>query len=214
MGIIRNIKVIFLVSLFLLGSLLVLFSNSVSSGGISVWPPEVTVNIKDVYPEEEIKFKIHVNNLYPHDINVSARVENQIPYRLKKNYTNMPDLSWIKLTPNIVNLSAKQSKFFEVTIDIPEKEKPLNYNEKWEACVVISELKDKPSLIATEYAIRIYIITPEKAKMQVSDMFLLLFIASGFIALVICSLYMGKRKKMFANKKPIVFYFKKKKNKK
>jgi len=211
MGSLSNIKAIFLISLFLLGSFLALFSSSASSGGISVWPPEVTVNINDKFPEKEIKFKIQVNNLYNNTINVSAKIENQIPYHLKENYTNVPDLSWIKITPNLFNLSAKKSKVLEVTINVPDEERSLYYNKKWEACVVISEIKDKPSLIATEYAIRIYIITPEKAELKINDILLFLIVV-GSGALLIYSLYFIKEKKKFGNNKTALFYFKKKKN--
>ena len=213
MGTIRNIKAMFLASLFLLESFFILSSAPASSGGISVYPPDVTVVMRDVFPEKEIKFRIQVNNLYTHNINVSARMENQISYRLDANYTDIPDLSWVKITPNVFNLSAKQSKFLEVTIDIPNKEKPLRYNERWETCIVISEIQDKSAAISTELAIEIYIKTPEKAQMQISSQFILLFIVVGFIVLAICILHVGvgKKKRTFTEKKSAVFYFKKRK---
>jgi hypothetical protein len=211
MGIIRNIKVMFLASLFLLGAFFIFLSTPASSGGISVWPPDVTINMKDVFPEKEIKFNIQVNNLYASDINVSVRIENQIPYRLGENYTDMPNLSWIKITPNIFNLSAKQSRVLEVTIDIPGEEKPLHYNERWEACIVISEIKDKPAIVSTELAIEIYIRTPEKSEMQMSNLLILLFIVVGFVALTAYILYFKKRKRTFTKKRSVVFYFKKRK---
>lgn len=209
-GTLRNIKVIFLASLFLLGSFFYLLSVSVSSDGISVWPPSVTVNMKDVFPKEEIEFKIQVDNFYAKDINVSAKIENQIPYHLKDGYTDIPNLSWIKVTSDIFNISAKQSKILEVTINVPDEEKSRHYNERWEACVVVSEIKDEHTTISTEYAIVIYIQTPEKEKMQNFDTFLLLFITIGFIALAVCILYLRNRKKIFTSKKPNFFYFKKK----
>lgn len=214
MGIVRNIKVMFLVSLFLLESFFILLSTPASSGGISVWPPDVTINMNDVFPEEEIKFKIQVNSLYTHGINVSTRIENQIPYRLEENYTDVPDLSWIKITPNIFNLSAKQSKILEVTIDIPDKEKPLHYNERWEACIVVSEIKDElpgTTAITTELGIELFINTPMREKMQMSNLFLLLFLVVGFMALAVYILYFKKEKRTSTKKRPVVFYFKKRK---
>lgn len=209
MGTLKNIKVIFLASLFLMGCFFYLLSTSASSDGISIWPPSVTVDMKDVFPEEEIKFKIQVNNLYSHDINVSTKIENQISYRLKEGYTDIPNLSWIKITPNILNLSAEQSKFLEVTIDVPDEEKSLHYNERWEVCIVVSEIKEEHTTISTEYAIGIYIKTPEIEKAQNFDTLLLLLIGFGFIALVVYILYLIKRKKIFPSKKPNFFYFKK-----
>lgn len=209
MGIVSNVKVISLASLFLLGCALQIFSMSASSDGISVWPPSVNIDMKDIFPEKEIKFNIQVNNLYSHDINVSAKIENQIPYRLKEGYIDIPDLSWIKITPDVFNISDQQYQLLEVAIDVPDEEKASHYNELWEVCVVISETKDEPTTISTEYAIRIYIKTPEKEITQNFDTFFLLLIGLGFIVLVVYILYFISRKKIYSKKRPTFFYFKK-----
>ena len=209
-GTLKSIKVIFITSLFLLGCFFYLLSVPALSDGISVWPPSVNVDVKDAFPKEEIKFNVKVDNLYASDINVSAKIENQIPYHLKDGYTNIPNLSWIKVTPDIFNISAKQYKVLDATIDVPDEEKTLHYNERWEACIVISEIKDEHTTISTEYAITIYIQTPEKEKIQNFNTLFLLFIIVGSIGLAVCILYLRNRKKIFTSKKPNFFYFKKK----
>jgi hypothetical protein len=212
MGILRNIKAIFIVSLFFLESFFILISTP-ASASISVSPPDVTITMNDVFPEKEIKFNVKAENLNRYDTNVSARIENQIPHLLKENYTNMPNLSWVKITPNIVSLSGKQSKLLEVTIYIPDEEKPLYYNERWEFVVVLSEIKDEPANILTELAIPFRIKTPEsaKAKMQIPNLFMLFIIVVGCMFLTIFVLYVKKRKRTLTGEKPVVFYFKKRK---
>jgi hypothetical protein len=206
MGILRNIQAIFIVSLFFLEGFIILMSTP-ASASISVSPPDVTITMNDVFPEKEIKFNVKVENLNRYDTNVSARIENQIPNLLKENYTNMPNLSWVKITPNIVLLSAKQSKLLEVTIYIPDEEKPLHYNERWEFVVVLSEIQHGVHL-KTEIAIEIYIKTPEKTKMQIpyNQIMMIIFIVMVFVALIIFMLY---SKRAISKKKPALFYFKK-----
>lgn len=213
MGTVRNIKIIFLISLFLLESLFILVSIPASSGGISAWPATLTITMPEDFPEKEIQYKILVNNLYEHDINISAKIENPISYRLGEDYTFIPDLSWVKIKLNIVHLSAKQSTFLEVLIDIPDKEKPLHYNERWEVWIIVSEIKDELSgttAITTELGIKLFIHTPERAKMQMPGLLPIFFIIVVFmVVLAVFILYVEKR--TFHKKKPAAFYFKKKK---
>ncbi|GAH07132.1 unnamed protein product, partial [marine sediment metagenome] len=92
------------------------------------------------YPEEEIRYEIEVDNLNSYDINVSAEIENPGLQYLKKDYTFIPDLSWVSTTPEILYIPAYESRFLEVIITIPDEEKPLHYDERWEVWVVISEV--------------------------------------------------------------------------
>jgi hypothetical protein len=135
MGILRNIQAIFIVSLFFLESFFIIISTP-AYASIAVSPPDVTITMNYVFPEKEIKFNVNVENQNRYDTNVSVKIENQSLDLLKENYINMPNLSWVKITPNIVHLLGKQSKILEVTILIPDKEKPLHYNERWEFDVV------------------------------------------------------------------------------
>jgi hypothetical protein len=215
MGILRNIQTIFIVSLFFLESFFILISTP-AYASIAVSPPDATITMNDVFPEKEIKLNVNVENQNRYDTNVSARIENQLPYLLKENYTDMPSLSWVKITPNIVHLSGKQSKLLEVTIYIPDEEKPLQYNKRWEFVVVLSEIKDEPANtvnIVTEVAIPVRIKTPESAKMQIpyNQIMVIFFIVMVFVALIIFMFYAKKKKRVISKEKPTVFYFKKRK---
>jgi len=213
MGFVRNVTAIILVSIFLLESITILLSTCSSAGGIAVWPPDITVDMGNKFPEGEIKFNIQVSNRYTNDINILASIENQIPHHLRGDYTNFPDLSWITITPNDFILPGMQSKILEVTITIPDEEKSLHYNERWEACIVIAENKDTDSVIAVEYAIEIYTKTPERAELPISNALLFFLGAVGAIAVVaVCISYIRRRKTAVAEKN-VAFYFKKRKEK-
>jgi hypothetical protein len=52
-----------------------------------------------------------------------------------EGYSNIPDLSWIKVTPNPLSIPANPNGYFAIEIVIPEKEKTLHYDESWEVYV-------------------------------------------------------------------------------
>lgn len=213
----RRIKTLFLVSLFLLGSTLIFSSPPVLSGGINIWPGKLTITMPEEYPEEEIRHKIEVNNLNSYDINLSAEIENPSLYNLKKDYTFIPDLSWVSITPEIIHIPAHGSRFLEVIITIPDEEKPLHYDEHWEVWVVISEVKNQSSpgtVISIELAVKLFINTPpERVKQQIPQILylILLFIIVGLIAVATFVFYAKKRERITYKKRPVILYFKKKK---
>ena len=213
----RRIKTLFLVSLFLLGGILIFSSSPVLSGGISIWPGKLTITMPEQYPEEEIRYKIEVNNLNSYDINVSAEIENPILHHLKKDYTFIPDLSWVSTTPEMLHIPAHGSQFLEVIITIPDEEKPLHYDERWEVWAVISDVKDQlppGTAILIELAVKLFINTPpEKVKQQIPQTLylILLFIIVGLIAAATFVFYAKKRERITNKKRPVILYFKKKK---
>jgi hypothetical protein len=216
-GVMKRIKILFLVSLFLLGGILISSSPPVLSGGISIWPGKLTITMHEGYPEEEIQYEIEVNNLNSYDINVSAEIENPPIHRLKENHTFIPDLSWVSTTPEILHIPAHESRFLEVIITIPDEEKPLHYDERWEVWVVVSEVKDQPSpgtIILIELAVKLFINTPpEKVKQQIPQTLYLisLFIIVGLIVAAMFVFYVKKRERITYKKRPAILYFKKKK---
>lgn len=214
----KNTAAIFFVSLLLLEGILMFISPPVISGGISACPAKLTITMPEGFPEETIKYTIQVNNLNSYVINVSATVDNPIPHRLKKNYTFIPDLSWVEITPDLLYIPPHESAFFEILINIPDEEKPLHYNERWEVWAVVSEVKNEalPGTIdtATKLAIRFFIHTPpEKVKQQIPQTLylILLFIIVGLIITATFVFYAKKRERITYKKRPVVLYFKKKK---
>jgi len=213
----RRIKTLFLVSLVLLGGILIFSAPPVLSGGMNIWPGKLTITMPEEYPEEEIRHKIEVNNLNSYAINLSAEIENPSLYNLKKDYTFIPNLSWVSTTPEIIHIPAHGQRFLEVVITIPDEEKPLHYGEHWEVWVVISEAKDQSSpgaVIAIELAVKLFINTPpEKVKQQIPQILylILLFIIVGLIAVATFVFYAKKRERITHKKRPAILYFKKRK---
>ena len=196
----RKIKTLFIVSLFLFGCILIFLPHTVSSGGISIWPGKLTITMHDEYPEEEIRYEIEVNNLNQYDINVSATAENPALHNLKENYMFIPDLSWVSITPEILHIPSKESRFLEVNISIPDEEKPLYYDEHWHVCTVVSENNDRSTpgstVILTELAVNFFIITPSsKATMEIQNIYILLAIIISAIITLIAIFYVKKKKK-------------------
>lgn len=203
-GSIRNTKAIFLVSLFLLESLSIFMFTPTISAGMSAWPAKLDINMPDGFSEKEITYNFTVNNDNSYNINVSARIENPSEHRLEESHTFITDLSWVKTKQDTYHIPPGESTDIEVIIDIPDKEKPLLYNERWEVCLVVSEIGDESSPganILTELSLKLFIHTPEKEKMQMpQNLFPILFVIVGLIAAAMFIFYI-KQKKIVNKKK-------------
>ena len=210
---VRTIRTLFLIFLFLLISLNIFSFPPVSSGGISVWPGKLTITMPEGYTDEEILYEIEVTNNNAYDINVTGEIENPSLHRLKENYTFIPDLSWVQITSDIVHIPAKESRFLEAIINIPDSQKPLHYNERWEVWVVVSELIDQSpdaeNFIQTELVVKFFINTPSsKEKSQIPQfLYLILISIIGIITAYI--LYVNTRGRSISRNKHSIFYFKK-----
>lgn len=211
---VRIIKILFLIFLFLLIGLNIFLPHSVSSGGLSIWPGKLTITMSDGYPEEEIQYEIKVSNSNTYDINVTGEIANPSLHRLMKNYTFIPDLSWVQITSDIVHIPAKESRFLKVIINIPDSEKTLHYNERWEVWIVVSELinqsQDAGAFIQTELVVKFFIITPfVEEKSQILQFFylIILFTIGGLLTAYVFYIKSCGRD-IFRNKQS-VFYFKK-----
>lgn len=215
MGTFRYTKTIFLLFV-LIGTLFISISICVSSGGISVEPARLTIRVGVDFPEKEIEYKIYVQNLNQYAINASARIENPPSYLLNKNYTFVPDLSWIKIKQNTSYLPARETTFFDVIIDIPDEVKQLHYNERWEVLVVVSGIKygsppANSTFINTETGIKVFVITPERENMQTpyNSTFMIISIVTIFTIFVAFVFFTKNKKRGVTKKKHAVFYFKK-----
>lgn len=205
----------FLILLFLSVGTLILASYPVSSGGLSMWPGKLTITMSDDFPEEEIRYEIKVTNLNTYDLNVAGVAENPILHRLNEEYTIIPDLSWVQITPDVVHIPAKESRFLEVAINVPDEEKSLHYDNRWEVWIVISEVNEQSTenmpFIQTELAAKFFIITPPTKTMLQPPQFLylILFLIIGLITAYI--FFVKKHRKTTRQDIQSVFYFKEKK---
>lgn len=210
----KRLTLTFLLFLFVVGNILLLAAPCVRSG-VSLSPAKLYINIEE-YPLKEIHYKIMVTNPFSYDIRAPSRVIN--PFSLKEGYTRIPDLSWIKILPETLDVPARSNKEFEVILDIPEKEKTLHYNESWEAWVIVEPrpLSDKKSasiLIQVQLVVRLFIHTPADTMETQTPLglYLLIGIIGGFVILIIFSSILKKKNTVNLDKKAI-FYYKKKEN--
>ena len=214
-GILRKVATIFILFLFLLGSISIFIPTSVKAG-FSIWPGKLNIKMPEGYPEEVIKYEIRVTNNNPYDINVSSEIKNPNAEELTDKYTPIPDLSWISITPEILCIPAKEHRYFTVSIDIPDSEKPLHYNEKWDVRAIISdETPEKEGQVAIQVKLitKILINTPSKEmKWQIPQ--ICIIIIGGIIALIatfaLIFPYVKKKKRNIYKNKAAIFHFKKK----
>jgi hypothetical protein len=112
-------------------------------------------------------------------------------------------------------MAAHESRFLEVIIDIPDKEKPLHYNERWEIWIIISESYDQSSdtgaFIQTELVAKFFIITPSVTENTQTLQFLFFILIAIIVVITVCFLFIKKQKRIPREDKQITFYFKKRK---
>lgn len=192
-------KIMLFMFFVLLANILIFIPASVE--GLSAAPAKLIIKMPEGYPEGEIDYRITVHNPSSHGINVSARIANPSPDKKTENYSYIPDLSWVKTVPEIMYIPADSSRELGLSMDIPDTEKPLHYNERWEVWTIISEIQDQPSskntMIQVELAIKLFINTPSQAaKMQIpQNLYLILGITVGATVIAIAIRFVKKRKK-------------------
>lgn len=206
---------IFLLFLFLAGNIILLTSPCVKSG-VKVSPAELIITIED-YPEKEIQYKIKVTNPFAWDITAYSKVIH--PYDMKENYTTIPDLSWIEILPDTLDIPANSYKEFEVFINIPDNKKMLHYNQSWEVWIVVtprlSSFSGGGALIQLQLAVRLLIHTPTGTMTSWTlpapyILYPILGIITCLMVLSAAFFYVNKKRNIKADKSAI-FYVKKKK---
>lgn len=215
----KRILFLFIISLFFTGGIIFILCPSVSAGGISIWPPKITVNIGNWNYQQNIHQKIEVNNLNSFDINVTATVANPFSYRITENYINIPELSWIKVVPETIFIPAQRTGYVEVYITIPEDEREKYFNQQWESWVIFSEVKDaseeNPSLFLINLATKFFIISPKgesKSNVFVFPFLISILFSIGIGYIIFKIAYSFKKQKYSPkNLKTTMFYFRKKK---
>lgn len=210
----KTVTVLF-IFLFLFGNILVL-SSQPTKAGIRLLPAKLTINISK-FTDDEIQYnKICVENPYNYDIEVIAKIENPPSDSITNGYSFIPDISWVTLNSNSVLISAKSNSYFTITIDIPDDKKSLNYDKKWEVWFKVFEKPGSGASgsLSVKIASRIYIHTPSHELGQnipYSPFILYFFI---FCLLVIVFIGFYKKRRTSQNKRPAMFYVKKRDKKK
>jgi hypothetical protein len=190
---------------------LVLFTSfSVVASGIKIWPGEHSITINRWYSEgEEVDHpRIQVTNTESYDINVSVSIDNPHVNTLSEGYSQIPDLSWVKVVPEVLYLPGGSSDFVEVFIEVPESEQSLYYNEKWEALVVFTPPMEPGGgvNVQLELAVKLFIKTPKGEVAEIQPTHILLFFFISLVILYLAYIFIKKKKSSEA-----IFYFKKEK---
>ena len=156
-------KITILILFFLISG--IILTPPIVNAGLILWPGKLTIDIPKGFPDEEITYnKITVKNPYDYDIIVITEINDPPIGETTDGYTNIPDLSWVKINPETQKISARSEGYFNLSIDIPEDEKSSHYNEKWEVRVIVFKKPDYQSgnlIVNMKLASKIYIHTPE-----------------------------------------------------
>ena len=181
---------IFMVVIFLL---IILSQSSIA---IKIYPGTMTVRMPDGFPEEPISYKIQVSNENKNGVNVTAKVNN--PVNLTSGFSNIPDLSWIRIEPEILYIPGKSFEFFEVIINIPKNKKPLYYDESWESKISVSTITPKPEEGTVNFkislAVKLFIHTPpeEKVIQETPTLYYILILGGLFISIIAVIIFLAK----------------------
>ena len=212
----KKTKTTFFILILLLISIFIVATPESVKSNIQLWPAKLEIEISN-YPDDEIQYKkISITNPEKHEVTVRVDMEHPPAHRIHENYSYIPDLSWVKVTPEILDIPPKSTGFFTVHIDIPKKQRSRHYNEKWEVWAIFNEKIDgkKQSDIRLAIASKIRITTPSGEMTQRSpyNIFIILFVIGGlFLSLIL--IYLSKGDKKPKDKKTAVYFFRKKKNK-
>jgi len=213
---VKRLKIIFLLFFFVAGNTL-LFTSPEVKAGVKASPAKLVITMPDGYPDEEIQYKIKITNPYSEDMNVKSKIIN--PFDLTTNFTNVPDLSWITISPENLHVPPNSYRELEVTIVIPEGEKNKHYNKHWEAWTYMTPKvlgSETTVTFQTQLAVRLYIHTPSgtatsKTTSAPPNFYIMLGIIIGSLVIVAISIYLKKKKNIKYNQ-TAMFYVKKSKD--
>lgn len=210
-------KGIFLLFFFIIATASLLIFPTVNAG-VRVSPAKLVVTMENGYPKDGIQYKINITNPYSENITVSSRVIN--PFNLTANFTNIPDLSWVKVSSENLDIPAKSSKELVVFVDVPEGEKTRQYNKNWETWIQLTpEVYNNVGGVAIQIqpTVKLFIHTPTgTATPDMPQFFYQLPAITGIIlvlaAIVLVFSYYKKKKSIQVNGEAM-YYTKNKKNK-
>lgn len=193
-------KIVNRIKVVLLFSVLLLLCLSVSVDGISMWPAKLEITLSEGYQNEDIIHPIQVTNPLTRAINVTAVVSNPANESLTEGYSFIPNVSWIRVVPEELYVPANSSSLFQLIVEIPDSEVPLQYNKSWETWVTIASDQyggvDRGAAFKVELAMKVFIDTPSgEAKFQIQNLFLPLGIVLIIIVLSLLFFFLKIKRK-------------------
>ena len=167
-----------------------------ASADISLWPGKLTITMSG-FSDDEIEFKkVSITSTYDYEINVITEIGDPPEGDATEGYSNIPDLSWIKVTPDPLTIPSNSVGYCSIELDIPENEKSQHYNESWEVWIKFFKEPDygKGSPIIVKLASKIFIHTPENI-VQETPYSLFIFIAVLVVLFLLIVAYFYFKKK-------------------
>jgi hypothetical protein len=149
-------------AIFLIIILLLFFSKGVYAS-ISVNPPELLISMTDEFIHGNTSKRIDVSNNFDYNFNITWYKEHPNPIDwMRPNRSFIPDLSWIYMEPQWFEIPSNSTGSFYIYLDIPKEDE--NYEQHWETWVTFKKgiQEQGGGFFNQEYAIRIYVDTPEK----------------------------------------------------
>jgi hypothetical protein len=201
-GVVKKIAIM----IFIFSFLLIHFSTP-AQAALQIWPGKLIITMSEGYPKEPITYYIEVTNPDNYSVNAYARVGNPAIQLLSKGYTYIPDLSWITVKPEKLYLSPNSTGKFQISIDIPENEKPSQYNKSWYTELIISHNVSSAGIsggaeIQIEIAIKILIHTPPGNNFIVAQPFYFIIAFVVPIAITCVVIFYIKKRYSTRNNKP------------
>jgi len=169
-------------------------------------PGKLTITMEGGYTKEAVTYPIYATNPWTYGVNASARIENPSASDLSDGYTLIPDLSWITVKKEKIYIPPKATVKFEVVLDIPENQKPLQYNKNWETWVAISN--DEPKSVSgggtefkVELAVKILINTPKDNNLVAAQPFYFIIVFIVPIVVTCALIFYSKKRHIARNNK-------------
>ena len=172
---------------------------------VNVYPLEIMIKMNEELYSGNTSKKIYVSNNNDFIYNSTWYIEHPNPISwLRPNKTIIPDLSWINVTPKWIKISPNEIGEFYIYFDIPKTKE--NLNQHWETWITFKkgEGNEDVSQINQEFAVRVYIDTPEYMNnkldkrnsfhQDVNNTYIIFFMIT-LIILIIILIYFNKKKK-------------------
>jgi hypothetical protein len=145
------VKRIALFSAAVLAVSLLAWTGESSASGLRIEPgglllQDVPVGeARSVVESSGIEFVVHNRDSIPHQYRVSAHRPSETGNgRWPKGYCEIPDASWIILTPDVLEIAAGSSASFDVMIGLPDD--AGLYNQKWAVTLAVESAPVKGSM--------------------------------------------------------------------
>jgi hypothetical protein len=207
-----------LIILILAISILLPSFSIVTNAGFEIWPGKLTITMNKWYDNwVETKYnKIQVTNPFSYGINVSVRLDYPSSETISDGYSNIPDLSWIKIEPKMIYLPPYSSDKFEVIIEVPKDEQSKHFNEKWETWAVFDSNLFPGGQggmnFKVDIAVKLFLNTPEGEAEGMQYLPIVFFVFFSFFMVLIILFYINKRKnnQISVIKSSLFFYRRKK----